>query len=313
MKQLITVALAALTVSASVLCGCGSKDSSSSQTSDSSQAESSAASAETTQPVTDSQVQATGGKIHINDNALGDIWITELEGVPVNKLSADGFTADESFKYYSENGQPASNEGIDVSSFSGDIDWAKVKESGIDFAMIRIGGRGYGDEGGLYTDDKAAENLQGAQEAGIKIGAYFYSQATTNAEAEEEAEYAKEILGDVKLDYPLAFDWEIVKDDNARTDGVTSTQATECAVAFCEKVKSYGYIPMVYSPSREFYFKFDLSRLKDYELWLVQYANKPDFYYQFSMWQYTESGHVDGIDGNVDLNISFKNTADYAK
>ena len=179
--------------------------------------------------------------------------------------------------------------------------------------MIRLGGRGYGDEGGLYADDKAAENLQGAKAAGIKVGAYFYSQATTNAEAEEEAEYAKQVLGDIQLDYPLAYDWEIVKDDNARTDKVTSTQATECAVAFCEKVKSFGYIPMIYSASREFYFKYDLSRLKDYELWLVQYADKPDFYYKFSMWQYSESGHIDGIDGSVDLNISFKSTADYAK
>ena len=285
MKKIITIALAALTVSASVLCGCGSNNTASSGA----PADSSAASeAATTQPVTDSPVKATGGKIHITDNTLGDIWITELEGVPVNKLQADGFTADNTFKYYSENGQPASNEGIDVSSFSGSIDWAKVKESGVDFAMIRLGGRGYGDEGGLYADDKAAENLQGAKAAGIKVGAYFYSQATTNAEAEEEAEYAKQVK-------------------------VTSTQATECAVAFCEKVKSFGYIPMIYSASREFYFKYDLSRLKDYELWLVQYADKPDFYYQFSMWQYSESGHIDGIDGSVDLNISFKSTADYAK
>ena len=310
MKKIITIALAALTVSASVLCGCGSNNTASSGAPTDSSAASEAA---TTQPVTDSPVKATGGKIHITDNTLGDIWITELEGVPVNKLQADGFTADNTFKYYSENGQPASNEGVDVSSFSGSIDWAKVKESGVDFAMIRLGGRGYGDEGGLYADDKAAENLQGAKAAGIKVGAYFYSQATTNAEAEEEAEYAKQLLGDIQLDYPLAYDWEIVKDDNARTDKVTSTQATECAVAFCEKVKSYGYIPMVYSASREFYFKYDLSRLKDYELWLVQYADKPDFYYQFSMWQYSESGHIDGIDGSVDLNISFKSTADYAK
>ena len=310
MKKIITIALAALTVSASVLCGCGSNNTASSGA----PADSSAAfEAATTQPVTDSPVKATGGKIHITDNTLGDIWITELEGVPVNKLQADGFTADNTFKYYSENGQPASNEGIDVSSFSGSIDWAKVKESGVDFAMIRLGGRGYGDKGGLYADDKAAENLQGAKAAGIKVGAYFYSQATTNAEAEEEAEYAKQVLGDIQLDYPLAYDWEIVKDDNARTDKVTSTQATECAVAFCEKVKSFGYIPMIYSASREFYFKYDLSRLKDYELWLVQYADKPDFYYKFSMWQYSESGHIDGIDGSVDLNISFKSTADYAK
>lgn len=308
MKKILAVTLAVLTASTAVLCGCASKEkpSDASQPSESTQSSS-------VEPVTDSTVQTTGGKIHINDNTLGDIWISELDGVAVNSLSNDGFTSDDTFKYYSADGKPASNEGIDVSSFSGAIDWKKVKDSGVDFAMIRLGGRGYGDEGGLYADDRAAENLKGARDAGIKVGAYFYSQATTNAEAEEEAEYAKNVLGDFQLDYPLAYDWEIVKNDNARTDAVTSTQATECAVAFCEKVKSFGYIPMVYSASREFYFKYDLTRLKDYELWLVQYANVPDFYYQFSMWQYSETGHIDGIEGSVDLNISFKNLADYAK
>ena len=230
--------------------------------------------------MTDSPVKTTGGKVHISDSTLGDIWISELEGVAHNKLSADGFTSDANFKYYSENGSPASQEG---------------------------------DKGDLYTDDKALSYIQGARDAGIKVGAYFFSQATTNAEAEEEAEYAHNLLGDVKLDYPLAYDWEIIKDDSARTDSVTATQATECAVAFCEKAKSFGYTPMVYAASRELYFKYDLTRLKDYELWLVQYADTPNFYYQFSMWQYSDHGKVDGIDGTVDLNICFSGVASYAK
>ena len=307
MKKIISIALTA-TVCTAAFCGCGSNNGASPSPNDTDTASQSA-----TQPVTDTPVKTTGNKIHINDNTLGDIWITELDGVDVNKLNLSGFTSDETFKYYYDNNQSMSNEGIDVSSFSGTIDWEKVKESGVDFAMIRLGGRGYGAQGDLYTDDNAAVNLKGARDAGIKIGAYFYSQATTNAEAEEEATYAKEILGDTKLDYPLVYDWEIVKDDNARTDSVTSTQATECAVAFCEKVKSFGYIPMVYSASRELYFKYDLTRLKDYELWLVQYADLPNFYYKFSMWQYSQSGHINGVEGTVDLNVSFKNVADYAK
>ena len=267
----------------------------------------------TAAPVEDSTVVTTGDKIHINDNTLGDIWITELDGVKKNTLDNNSFTADNTFKYYSENGKPASMEGVDVSSFSGDIDWAKVKKAGVDFAMVRLGGRGYGAEGGMYTDDKALSNIEGARKEGIKVGAYFYSQAISNAEAEEEADYCKQILGDTKLDFPLAFDWEIVKDDNARTDSVSSTQATECAVAFCEKAKSFGYTPMVYSPSRELYFKYDLSRLKDYDIWYVEYSDLPVFYYQFSMWQYSENGSVDGIEGSVDLNICFTGIADYAK
>ena len=311
MKRILSFLCAAAILSAAVLCGCGSQDSSSLPSD--SKNESAAAETTTAQPVTDSPVKTTGGKVHITDNSLGDIWISELEGVAVNKLSDDGFTADANFKYYSEDGKPASEEGIDISSFCGSIDWAKVKEAGIDFAMIRLGGRNYGESGTLYTDDRALEYIQGAKEAGVKVGGYFFSQATTNAEAEEEAEYAHNILGDIKLDYPLAFDWEIIKDDSARTDGVTATQATECAAAFCQKVKSYGYVPMVYSASRELYFKYDLTRLSDCELWLVQYTDVPSFYYQFSMWQYSQQGKVDGIEGTVDLNICFTGVASYAK
>ena len=310
MKRILSFICAAAMISTALLCGCGSQNGSSSQASPE---QSSEAAPTTAQPVTDSPVKATGGKIHINDNTLGDIWITELEGVPVNKLSDDGFTADASFKYYSEDGKAASQEGVDISSFCGDIDWARVKEAGVDFAMVRIGGRSYGDKGDLYADDRALSYIEGARNAGIKVGGYFFSQATTNAEAEEEAEYAHSILGDTKLDYPLAYDWEIIKDDSARTDSVTATQATECAVAFCEKAKSLGYTPMVYSASREFYFKYDLTRLKDYELWLAQYADLPGFYYRFSMWQYSDQGKVDGIEGTVDLNVCFTGVAPYAQ
>ena len=260
---------------------------------------------------TDTTVKTTGEKIHINDSTLGEIWITELEGVPVNMLDNSNFTADNTLKYYSENGKPASVEGVDVSSYNGDIDWEKVKNAGIDFAIIRVGGRGYGEEGTLYSDDKAIENIKNAQKAGIKAGAYFFSQAITTQEAIEEADYVKEILGDIKLDYPVAYDWEIIKDDDARTDSVSAAQATECAKAFCDRVKEHGYTPILYSPSRELYFKYDLSRLADIDIWYCEYANTPTFYYEFSMWQYSKSGKIDGIEGETDLNICFTNVADY--
>ncbi|MER2080823.1 MAG: glycoside hydrolase family 25 protein [Ruminococcus sp.] len=315
MKRILSLLCAAAVISAAVLCGCGSDQGSSGAggSSQSSAQDGGTVAPTTAQPLTDSTVKTTGGKVHITDNTLGDIWISELEGVALNKLNADGFTSDAAFKYYSEGGKPASEEGIDISSFSGKVDWVQVKESGVDFAMIRLGGRSYGAEGKLYTDDSALDYISGAREAGIKVGAYFFSQATTNAEAEEEAEYAHSILGDIKLDYPLAYDWEIIKDDNARTDGITATQATECAAAFCEKAKALGYVPMVYSASREFYFKYDLTRLKDYQLWLAQYADVPNFYYEFSMWQYSDHGKVEGIEGTVDLNICFTGVAPYAK
>ncbi len=301
MKRLLCLSMAVMTMFTAVLCGC----------SDDKPEENSAQT--TTQAInpTDTTVKTTGEKIHINDSTLGEIWITELEGVPVNKLDNNNFTSDANFKYYNENGQPASTEGIDISSYSGDIDWKKVKESGIDFAIIRVGGRGYGDEGTMYADEKAIEYINGAKAEGIKVGAYFFSQAITTQEAIEEADYVKEILGDIELDYPVAYDWEIIKDDVARTDSVSARQATDCARAFCDRVKEHGYTPILYSPSRELYFKYDLSRLTDIDIWYCEYANVPTFYYEFSMWQYSATGTVDGIEGPVDLNVCFTNVADY--
>lgn len=160
--------------------------------------------------------------------------------------------------------------------------------------------------------ENAIKNITEAKDNGIKVGVYFFSQAINTDEAIEEANYVKDILGDIKLDYPVAYDWEIVKDDDARTDNVSAYEATECARAFCQTVESNGYTASIYSPSRELYFKYDLSRLKDYDIWYCEYSDTPEFYYQFSMWQYTTAGKVDGIEGEVDLNICFTGIADYA-
>ena len=298
MKRITCMLIASAMLVSAALCGCSDENSSSS-------------SSQTATAATDTTVKTTGNKIHINDSTLGEIWITELDGVPVNKLDINGFTADSNLKYYSENGKSASTEGIDVSSYSGDIDWKKVKESGIDFAMIRVGGRGYGESGEMYTDERALEYINGAKAEGIKVGAYFFSQAISTEEAIEEADYVKTVLGDIKLDYPVTYDWEIIKDDDARTDNVSANQATECARAFCDRVKELGYTPILYSPSRELYFKYDLSRLADIDIWYCEYANVPTFYYEFSMWQYSATGTIDGIDGAVDLNVCFTNVADY--
>lgn len=299
MKRIICLLLASAMLVSASLCGCSDENNSS------------GSSSQTATAATDTTVKTTGNKIHINDSTLGEIWITELDGVPVNKLDNNGFTADSSLKYYNENGKAASTEGIDVSSYSGDIDWKKVKDSGIDFAMIRVGGRGYGESGEMYTDERALEYINGAKAEGIKVGAYFFSQAINTEEAIEEADYVKSVLGDIKLDYPVAYDWEIIKDDDARTDNVSASQATECARAFCDRVKELGYTPILYSPSRELYFKYDLSRLADIDIWYCEYANVPTFYYEFSMWQYSVTGTIDGIEGAVDLNICFTNVADY--
>lgn len=297
MKKITSIFMAAIICSMAMLVGCNTDTSSS-------EVQKATASTDTT-------VKTTGNKIQINDSTLGEIWITELDGVPKNELNNDNFTSDSTFKYYSENGKAASLEGIDISSYSGDVDWNKVKDSGVDFVIVRIGGRGYGNEGALYTDDRALEYIEGAHNSGLKVGGYFFSQAINTEEAVEEADYVKSILGDTKLEFPVAYDWEIIKDEDARTDNVSAAEATNCARAFCDRIIEHGYNTMLYSPSRELYFKYDLSRLADIDIWYCEYSDVPTFYYQFSMWQYSSTGKVDGIDADVDMNICFTNIADY--
>lgn len=194
--------------------------------------------------------------------------------------------------------------GIDVSVFQGDIDWDAVKNDGIDFVMLRVGYRGYGQKGIMGKDDKFDSNYEGAKKAGLKVGAYFFSQATNESEAREEAAFVLDAVRDCPLDYPIAYDWEFVDNDEARTNDMTSEDITVCAKAFCEAIKSAGKVPVIYFNCETGYFNYDLPQVKDYDFWLAEYYDTPSFYYNYKMWQYSKTGSVDGISGDVDMNIS---------
>jgi len=214
-------------------------------------------------------------------------------------------------KYYTENGKKVSFEGVDVSSHQKDIDWTKVKAAGIDFAIIRVGFRGYG-TGAILIDDYFTKNIEGALAAGLKVGVYFFSQAINEAEAIEEAEFVIEQLKKYKnkITYPVIYDAEDIPNDTARTDNLLGEQITSNCIAFCEKIKDAGYTPMIYANKRWFLTRLDLTRLTDYDMWHAAYIDTPDTPYMYTMWQYTDSGKVAGINGSVDLNISF---VDYSK
>lgn len=196
--------------------------------------------------------------------------------------------------------------GIDVSAFQGEIDWEQVKASGIKFAIIRLGYRGYGKSGKLVEDEYAEDNLKGATEAGLPIGAYFFSQALSIEEADEEIEYMLEILGDYELEMPIILDWEIPT-DTARTVNMDARTLTDIQLHFCSVMEEKGYQPMVYfnwyQSSRLMY----LSELEDYPFWLALYQDRMTYPYKVEMWQYTDKGRVPGIQGNVDLNIYMPN------
>ena len=232
-----------------------------------------------------------------------------MEGVPVCTYKEENFRTDsKGLKYYYENGELASYAGIDVSSFNGDIDFKAVKEFGIDFVIVRLGGRGYGQEGVIFEDDYALTNLKSAKAAGLSVGAYFFSQAITVDEAIEEANFCLDLLDGFYLDYPLVFDWETIDSaENPRTEDILPETLTNCAKAFCDTVNKAGYIPCLYTDSKKAYMKFDLSKLKGVDIWYAFYNDEPDMYYNYMMWQYSCTGYVDGIEGDVDLNICFKN------
>ena len=193
--------------------------------------------------------------------------------------------------------------GIDISKHNGKINFKKVKEAGFEFAFIRVAYRGYGKAGNLKEDEMCKVNLKNAKDAGLKIGAYVFSQAIDENEAIEEAKFAVDILKGYELDLPLVFDPETIKGDIARTDNVSGLQFTKNAISFCEEIKKNGFKPAIYSNLVWEDYYYDLSKLQEYDIWYADYSKIPQTPYDFKYWQFSEVGIVDGVSGLVDLNV----------
>ena len=234
-----------------------------------------------------------------------DMTLEALDGVAVNRCQTENFSTQPSGRVsYTQDGKQART-GIDVSFYQENIDWQAVAGDGIDFAFLRLGYRGY-TQGALNLDACFEANLQGARDAGLEIGVYFFSQAITPEEAREEARFVLDRLQGTALDYPVVFDWEfITHDSEARTHEMDGATLTQCAAAFCQVIEDGGYTPAVYFNRDMGYLYYDLSQLDQYHFWLADYDTVPDFYYRFHLWQYSHTGSVAGIEGNVDLNLDF--------
>ncbi len=247
----------------------------------------------------------------VQDTTVPSPYATDVNGefVPIHKdveeseLNPRLFTKDENGRMKYSDSAFSVITGIDVSVFQGDINWDAVKADGIEFVMLRIGFRGYGSKGIMEVDDSFIQNYENAKKSGLDVGVYFYSQAITPEEAIEEAEFVIEALGDHQLDYPVVYDWEYVDYAEARTNGMSSEQITQCAKAFCDRIILSGREVMIYFNCEIGYFEYDLTQLKDIDFWLAEYSDYPTFIYKFNMWQYTDSGKVAGIESDVDLNV----------
>lgn len=232
---------------------------------------------------------------------------TILQDIPMHNYDYSRLdTSSDLYTYSNEDGTVTSTIGIDVSKYQGEIDWKQVKEYGIDFVIIRLGYRGYSEEGNLAVDEYYETNIQGALDAGLEVGVYFFSQAITNEEALEEAEFVLDYIENYDITMPVVFDTEVIEIETARTYEIESQIFTDACIVFCDRIEEAGYDSMIYFNMVWSAFTLDLEQLTGYDKWYADYYDAPQYPYAFQMWQYTESATVPGIEGNVDLNIIFE-------
>ena len=225
-----------------------------------------------------------------------DIYTTDVEDIYGNKLTVTIIV--DFFK--------DTHKGIDVSEYQKFIDWRTVKNSGIDFAIIRVGYRGYG-TGRIVEDRFFANNIQEATKVGMDIGFYFYSQAISVEEAVQEAQFTLQLLSkyNVPIKYPIAIDTERTPNGTGRADVLSKELRTEVVRAFCNEIQKAGYKTMIYANKDWLLNDLNITDL-NYDVWLAHYTNKTDYQYPYTIWQYTSTGSVNGIVGNVDMNIGYK-------
>ena len=225
------------------------------------------------------------------DPAVEDTGVREAEedadGTETNVRLADG----------------ASVFGIDVSKWNKEIDWQKVKAAGVEYAIIRCGYRG-ASTGALVEDPYFEKNIKNATEAGVRVGVYFFTQATTPVEAVEEASMVLMLCNQYKISFPLYIDTEGAG-GNGRADGLDVETRTAVCTAFCETIENAGYTAGVYASKNWLTGKLDAQKLSPYSVWLAQYSGKPSYQGTYDMWQYTSAGTVDGISTLVDFNVSY--------
>lgn len=193
---------------------------------------------------------------------------------------------------------------IDISQHNGAIDFAKVKKQGIDYVYIRLGWRGY-TEGNIYLDTSFEDYYQSAKQNGLKIGFYFFSQAISEEEAIAEANFLLTNIKDKKFDLPIAYDYEDAGEEEGRIKDLTPETKTANAKAFLKTITDKGYQALLYANLNWLNNAYDSSLTSQYPIWLAQYAQQPQYQYQFVIWQYSDCGIIDGIEKPVDLNLLF--------
>ena len=222
------------------------------------------------------------------------------------KWSEDFYVGEGKLYYnYYKDGQALGKPGIDVSEFQHQIDWERVRATGMQTAIIRVGYRGYG-SGKINADSLYEQNITGAIEAGMETGVYFFSSAINKEEGIEEANYCLEKVAGKDIKLPIVIDTEYVyEDDTARANDISVEDRTAAVVGFCETIEAAGYTPMIYASRDQFVKYLDIDQIGKWQFWLAAY-DTPVFPYHTEGYQYSPYGYVDGIETQVDLNVWMK-------
>lgn len=255
-------------------------------------------------PVTEEKLYQM--RIPVTGDGGEKLLVRAREEIVFHDLKKENFQYDENgFLAYYENGVKKSMVGVDVSKWQYDVNWKKVKAAGVDYAIIRLGYRGTAPEGNCAMDPYFEQNIKGALDAGLQVGVYYFTQAITVEEAIEEANIVIEAIKDYNVTFPVVYDTEYR--EAGRANDLSNAERTACAKAFCDTILAAGYTPAIYSSTNWSILDINLEGLTNYDFWYAYYGSPENMYlpYAFAMWQYTDSGKVDGISTNVDLNISF--------
>ncbi|MCM1386435.1 MAG: glycoside hydrolase family 25 protein [Bacillus sp. (in: Bacteria)] len=255
---------------------------------------------------------STDGKHTLIKHSDGtEEWVLISPYLTKNTYDFTNMSETANLRKYTDNGKKISYMGVDISKHNGNVNFRSMKAAGIDYVMIRLGARGYS-TGQISLDDNFVQNIEAAIDAEMDIGVYFYSQAVTLEEVTQEANFVVQNLAPYKehINYPVAFDMENVSNDKARIDGLSREDKTAIAAAFLSGVQAAGYTPMIYGNKEWLIKNIDLAQLQNYDVWLSQDEDIPDYPYQYTMWQYTTTGVLNGITGDANLNLCFVSYSD---
>lgn len=285
MKKRFLTFFAALTLLTGLLTGCGREE------------------AEEPSPEIEATPDPHAGQIEVTDGSGGTIWVDEAHEAEPFSADRYSFSVSDGRVTYLKDGVTLMH-GIDVSEYQHEIDWQAVADAGIEFALIRVGWRGFSG-GTINADEMYRQNIEGAQAAGLKVGAYFFSQAVSVLEAAEEAVFTAQLLEGYSLDLPVFFDWETIGTEPARTDDVDGETVTAACLEYCKLLESAGIEAGVYTYIPSVYYKYDMDAIKDLTIWMGDPGSWPEYYYEHQIWQYSFTGTVPGIEGDVDLDVIY--------